>query len=154
MNDASREKGLALAPLLCNVERFSGKALEREALRLYVRYCVEPASQGKVVTHDGKRVVIYRDERDFTHAFFTAGEKHRRGWAKDIIDPRRVERVRWIVPVISGLVEGTQSFRVVEYASYKKPPPEKRLYVVRGERYVVWLLRRGADDFRLRDGPR
>jgi hypothetical protein len=95
-------------------------------------------------------VVIYPDDADFTHAFFTAGDKHRRGWAKDVIDARRVARTRWIVPVIGGLVDGTQCFRVLDYAAYRKPPPEKRLYVVRDERYVVWLIRRGAGDFRFK----
>jgi len=93
---------------------------------------------------------MYPDDQDFTHAFFTAREKHRRGWAKDVIDPRRVERVRWIVPVIGGLAGGTQCFRVIDHASYNKPAPEKRLYVVREERYVVWLNRRGTGDFRFK----
>lgn len=109
---------------------------------LYARHCVEPAKRGAVSTHDGERVVMYPGEPDFTHAFFTAGERHRRGWAKDIVDPRRVARARWIVPVIGGLVDGTQCFRVIDYAAYKKPPPEKRLYVVRDERYVIWLIRK------------
>jgi hypothetical protein len=85
---------------------------------------------------------MYPGDPDFTHAFFTAGERHRRGWAKDIIDPRRVARTRWIVPVIGGLVDGTQCFRVIDYTAYKKPPPEKRLYVLRDEGYVIWLVRK------------
>jgi hypothetical protein len=41
--------------------------------------------------------------------------------------------------VIGGLVEGTRCYQIREF--WRKPPPEKRLYVVRRERYVVWLIR-------------
>jgi len=52
--------------------------------------------------------------------------------------------------VISGQVDGTQCFRVVDHTSYRKPAPEKRLYIVRAERYVVWLIRRNDGHFRFR----
>jgi hypothetical protein len=150
MSDSSRQKGLALAPLLCPVDHFSDEELEREARALYLQHCARPASLGKVATHDGERVFLFTDEDTFVHAFFTAGENHRRGWAKDVIDPRRVARIRWIVPVISGLVDRTECFRVIDYAAYRKPAPEKRLYVVRDARYVVWLIRRNDGGFRFR----
>lgn len=150
MGDPSRQKGVALAPLLWPVAGLSDQELERTARELYRRYGSEPARYGKVVTHDGERVLFFTDEDTFVHAFFTAGEKHRRGWAKDVVDPRRIERIRWIVPVIGGLVDGTECFRVIDYAAYKKPAPEKRLYVVRDERYVVWLIRRNDGGFRFR----
>jgi hypothetical protein len=150
MAELPQQKGLALAPLLWPVDGLSDNQLERVARMLYTGHCVEPAKQGRVTTHDGLRVVMYPDDADFVHAFFTAGEKHRRGWAKDVIDPHRVARARWIVPVISGLVDGTQCFRVVDYAAHTKPAPEKRLYVIRDERYIVWLIRRKVGDFRFK----
>jgi hypothetical protein len=143
-------QGVELLPLLLAVDGLTDDELEWKARTLYARDCVEPAKQRLVATHDGLRVVIYPDEADFTHAFFMAGEPHRRGWAKDVIDARRVARARWIIPVISGRVDGTQCFQVIDYGAYRKPPPEKRLYVVRDERYVVWLIRRNAGDFRFK----
>jgi hypothetical protein len=95
-------------------------------------------------------VTIYPSDEDFTHAFFTAATKHRRGWAKDLIDPLRVARTRWIVPVISGQVMGTSCYRIVDYEAYRKPPPEKRLYVVREEQYVIWLLPRRDGGWRFK----
>lgn len=150
MNDPLRQKGIPLESLLCPVDGFSDEELERLARANYHGYCVEPAKLGTVTTHDGVRVFMYPDDETFTHAFFTAASRSHRGWAKDLVDPRRVARIRWIVPVISGLVDGTECFRVVDYASYRKPAPEQRLYVVRDERYVVWLIRRNAGNFRFR----
>jgi hypothetical protein len=77
----------------------------------------------------------------FVHAFFTATSKDRYGISKDIIDDRRVARVRWIAPVIGGLVNGTKCYSIREHWLRKKPTPEKRLYVVREETYVIWLIK-------------
>lgn len=150
MSDTPRPPGFALHPILSPVDGLSDEELEREARRLYGRYCVEPAKRGEVVTHDGSRVLMYPDDRDFTHAFFTAATNYRRGWAKDVIDPLRVERARWIVPVIGGRVDGTQCYRVLDYAAHRTPATEKRLYVVRDEAYVIWLIRRKLGDFRFK----
>lgn len=110
-----------------------------QARALYDQHCVATAKAGQLLTHDGIRVAAYPFEDHFRHAFFTARTKDRYGTAKDIIDARRVARVRWIAPVISGQVAGTKCYRIREF--WKKPPPEKRLYVVRDEQYVVWLIR-------------
>jgi hypothetical protein len=139
-----------LASLLLPVQGLRDEQVEAVADSMYARHCVEPARNGLVTTHDGHPVFIYRDDETFTHAFFTAASRDRRGWAKDVIDPQRVARVRWIVPVVSGCVAGTKCYRVVEYGAFRKPPPEKRLYVVRSERYVVWLLPRKAGGFRFK----
>lgn len=150
MSDTSQNKYVDMAHLLWPVDGLSNEELERTARALYTRHCTVRAKHGAVTTHDGERVYLFADEDTFVHAFFTAGERHRRGWAKDVVDPRRVERIRWIVPVISGLVDGTQCYRVMDYASYGKPAPEKRLYIVRKEQYVVWLIRRNDGGFRFR----
>lgn len=139
-----------LASLLVPTDDLDEAELEAAAVSLYRRYCVEPAASGTVTTHDGHRVFMFHDAETVNHAFFTASTRYRRGWAKDVIDPERVARVRWIVPVVSGAVEGTRCYRIVEYGAYKKPPPEKRLYVVRQERYVVWLLPRLAGGYKFK----
>jgi len=100
------------------------------------------------LTHDGQPVFIYPD--DFDHAFFTAATAARRGFAKDVIDPERVARVRWIAAVVGGRIEGTACYRVCEWGSFRKPPPEKRLYIVRDERYVIWLIPRARGGFRFK----
>jgi hypothetical protein len=137
-----------LSELLASIEGLDENQVEALGRRLYNEHCVPPARCGRVTTHDADPVWIYPDE--FDHAFFTADSKHRRGWAKDVIDPLRVARAAWIVPVIGGHVRGTSCYRVVDLGAYKKPPPEKRLYVVREERYVVWLLPRGSGGWRFK----
>lgn len=137
-----------LNALLSSTDGLDDEQVEALGRRLYAEHCVVPARSGLVTTHDGAPVVIYPD--DFDHAFFTAASRHRRGWAKDVVDPLRVARARWVVPVIGGRVPGTKCYRVVEYGAYRKPPPEKRLYVVRDERYVVWLLPRGKGGWRFK----
>jgi hypothetical protein len=137
-----------LSELLSSIEGLDEEQIELLGRKLYAEYCVVPARSGGVTTHDGEPVWIYPD--DFDHAFFTAASRHRRGWAKDVIDPLRVARAAWIVPVIQGRVPGTSCYRVVDFGAYKKPSPEKRLYVVREERFVVWLLPRSSGGWRFK----
>jgi hypothetical protein len=111
------------------------------ARTLYDEYCVQVAKSGKLVTHDGIKVAAYPYDDHFVHAFFTATSKDRYGISKDIIDDRRVARVRWIAPVIGGLVNGTKCYSIREHWLRKKPTPEKRLYVVREATYVIWLIK-------------
>lgn len=137
-----------LSELLSSIDGLDQEQLELLGRSLYAEHCVAAARGGRVITHDGEPVWIYAD--DFDHAFFTAASKHRRGWAKDVVDPLRVARARWIVPVIGGHVQGTSCYRIVDFGAFKKPPPEKRLYVLREERYVVWLLPRGRGGWRFK----
>lgn len=150
MTDSRNLGDILLPPLLMPTDGLTDAELEALGRELHATYCVAPARAEQVTTHDGLSVRIYPDEEDFTHAFFTAASKHHRGWAKDVIDRLRVERARWIVPVIGGHVEGTACYRVVDYGASRKPPPEKRLYVVRQERYVVWLLPRRDGGWRFK----
>jgi hypothetical protein len=137
-----------LRELLVAVDGIPPQQLIAQGKRLYDLHCVQPARLGAVLTHDGQPLFIYPD--DFDHAFYTAATAARRGFAKDVIDPDRVARVRWIAPVVSGRIDGTACYRVCEWGSFRKPPPEKRLYVVREERYVIWLLPRGRGGFRFK----
>jgi hypothetical protein len=138
----------SLGDLLVGVENLWPADLIALGRRLYEAHRVAPARAGALVTHDGLPVYVYPD--DFDHAFFTAADRARRGIAKDVIDPERVARVRWIGPIVAGRAPGTKCCRVCEWGSFRKPPPEKRLYVVRQERYVIWLLPRGRGGFRFR----
>lgn len=106
------------------------------------------SAAGQVLTHDGHPVAIYPN--NFDHAFFTARHKAHRGVAKNMIDAQRVQRVHWIVPVIGGLVPCTECWRIREWGHVKKPPPEKRLYIVGPEQYVVWLVPRASGGFYLK----
>jgi hypothetical protein len=120
------------------VDGLSGYEIQRAGQELYEVHCVGPGVAGETFTHDGELVRFYPDA--FEHAFFKAASASRRGIAKDEIDDRRVSRTKWIVPVVSGLVQGTECWRIREWDHYRKPPPEKRLYVVREETYIVWLV--------------
>jgi hypothetical protein len=151
MSDPSHTPpAVSLDQLFTHTDRLSDKQIEALGRQLYQDHCVIPARAGLVTTHDGLAVTMYSKNEDFVHAFYKAATKDRRGWAKDEIDPRRVARARWIVPVVGGQVAGTQCWRIVNHDAYTKPAPEKRLYVVRDETYVIWLLPRKDGGWRFK----
>jgi hypothetical protein len=129
-----------LAPLLVSTAGMNDGQIDDLGLRLYTDHCVTPAKRGLVTTHDGQGVECF--DNDYGHGFWTAAEKHRRGWAKDFVDHKRVQRAKWIVPVISGHVPGTECWLITEYWSHKHPRPVQRLYIVRNEPYLVYLRTR------------
>jgi hypothetical protein len=116
--------------------------------RKHFQQICSAAKQGQIHTHDGKRVYVYDDA--FDHACYEASTRGRRGISKDQISARRIECLRWIIPLISGCVVDSECWRVLELGR-GHPPPRKRLYIYKWEPYVVWLTeRRRRDGFRLR----
>ena len=105
------------------------------AYRVYMQDCVEPSRRGDALTHDGERV-RFQPSR-FDHAFYTSATRKDRGRDKGVIAIGRVERLRWIVPVIAGQVAHTECWRCRDYRY--RHQPESRLYIVGPEQYVVWL---------------
>lgn len=102
---------------------------------LYMEHCARPAARGEILTHDG-HPVRFQPAR-FNHAFYTSETRKDRGRAKEVVAVPRIERIRWIVPVIAGLVPHTECFRCRRHG--ERNAPEQRLYVVGPEQYVVWL---------------
>jgi hypothetical protein len=95
---------------------------------------VELAKAGTLLTHDGIAVRVFSDA--FDHAFRTSSDWCTRKYAKDKLDRERVARVRWIVPVVSGQVPRSACWSVRDKDRKK---PNRRMYLVWDENYVVWL---------------
>ncbi len=109
-------------------------------LHLYDEECVAASVEGKTFTHDGIKIYIY--PRQFDHAFYDARIPSERGIRKDCIDSGRIERVRWIIPIVAGQVENTECWEITDRHAYKKPPPVQRLYVYKSDLYLIWLRTR------------
>lgn len=117
---------------------FSGKTLaEIEAIGRseYEHLYITSRNFGVHKAHDGEDVFFWKDR--FEHAFFTSSN-----WAsfpdrKDKLDVDRIKRLKWIGPVVSGLVSGTICREVPGPTGRRHPP--NRLYLVTKGCYVVWL---------------
>ena len=80
--------------------------------------------------HDGGRVVFKAGR--FKHAFFLA-ENWQTSKEKTRIDIRRVERLRWILPMLRCEAPNAECWLVPDDGV------EKRIYVCFGLGYVIWL---------------
>lgn len=92
-------------------------------------YAIELLAQEKWFkkhqTHD-RQAVMFRKER-FSHAFFKSPDKN-------VIDRARVERIKWILPIVQGKAQNWECWELT-YSDGKT----KRLYACYGLGYVVWL---------------
>jgi len=116
--------------------------------RLYLDHETRKGMVGELQTHDGEPVTFYEDR--FYHAFFTTFDKVIRPHNKGLFDRSRAVRVSWIGEIIAGNVEGTECYHISSNTHSRfQAAIMKRLYVLPGERYVVWLepLKRGGWKF-------
>ncbi len=89
-------------------------------------------------THDQETVIFHlRAQFGFEHSFFTSSDLIGHPYRKDVLDLSRLERIRWIGPLIQGEIEGAEYRRETFWRKGK--PFHKRLYLIREERYLVWL---------------
>jgi hypothetical protein len=114
--------------------------LFEEGFALYRDLYLTKGRIGVQQTHDGQ-IVLFHEDR-FEHAFQTTSDKFCSPERKDVADAQRVARIRWIRPVVTGMVTGTACFEVPSPTGRSRPP--NRLYVVECELYVVWLEPRTA----------
>lgn len=104
---------------------------------------------GTLVAHDGEQVKFFADR--YHHAFHTSHNRARHVYAKDKVAVDRIERIRWIKPIIEGRVAGIECWEV----PLKVPEegfrcfPGKRAYVSWSFSYIIWLepLRKGGFKF-------
>ncbi len=84
--------------------------------------------------HDGAEMRVYEDRIE--HLITSSSDRSRNPFCHDQLDLRRIQRLRWIVPLISGQVPTSSCWEV---ADGKRT---KRLYMFspsRAQPYVVWL---------------
>jgi hypothetical protein len=84
-------------------------------------------------THDGEKVKFFSER--FEHAFFCSFDSTKHG-TKDRLDIHRVGRIRWIGKLICGSLADSECLIVPNERSDR---PDKRLYILHSECYVVWL---------------
>ena len=126
---------------------FTPASIEDLGRRVYERYYVG----GSHTTHDGQRVIFFSDR--FDHAFFRCDDFIRTAGVKNEIDQYRVERIHWIAALINGELPDSECHRM---PSKRDGKPDKRLYILNSECYVVWLepLRHGGWKFSSAYKPR
>lgn len=108
----------------------------REQLLNLAENCWENICSRRRTTHDNLEVVFHKDR--FEHAFYTSSNRARRPHDKDIVDLKRIVRIRWILAVVSGNVRDSECWECPSKETGRRKPPD-RLYIVWSEGYVVWL---------------
>lgn len=132
-----------LASLLVDLSELSDEQAEELVFKrygeLYLDRGPEPRRMGVRKAHDGTDVVF--TESRYVHAFGKPRERTTRQYAKDELDRLRGERVAWIGPIIAGEVKCTECWVIPPKNGGRdvRDRPPNRLYLVREERYVVWL---------------
>lgn len=116
--------------LLLNLSQIHEDDLEEFALQNYRKYLIDANGRGDHKCHDGEAVIIW--ETRAAHALYTP-KNHKETFEKQKIDKRRVERLPWLLPLIAGEMPNSECWSITEHGR------TKRLYVVRGKNYVVWL---------------
>jgi hypothetical protein len=102
---------------------------------LYGDLYLPQGGYGVYATHDGEPLIFHA--RQFEHAFFTTSDKLCFPERKDVLRRGSIERIRWILPLLSGKVCGSACFEVPSPTGRRRPP--NRLYAVYAQPFVVWL---------------
>ena len=106
-------------------------------------YLTDPEKPiGILDLHDGEKALFH--DRTFDHAFYRSSNYQLYPKKKDLIDFVRLERVRWIAPLICGQVSQSSCFEVVALSG--RPGITNRVYLAHGQSYLVFLEPRAATD--------
>jgi len=126
-----------LESLKVNLAGLADDEAAREGLRLYAQeFFPNGEFRSTLSLHDGQPVVFFQDR--YEHAFQTSPDRVRHPYSKSRVAVERIERMKWIKPVLQGKVEGTQCWLVLDPVQRQR----KRLYVVVNEQYIIWLEER------------
>jgi len=117
--------------------------------RFHAEFITRNGRSGVLLAHDDVEVKFFADR--YHHAFHTSQDRARQAYAKDKVAVDRVERIRWIKPIIAGRVANIECWEI----PLKVPEegfrcfPGKRAYVSWSHGYIVWLepLRNGGFKF-------
>jgi len=109
--------------------------LDPQGQAAYRFHYLNRGKYGIHTSHDGEEVIFHEDQ--FGHAFFDKPDKKSLIKRRDLPDERRLERMRWIGPLIRGEVAGSECWHVPSPTGRRRPP--NRLYIAWNQLYVVWL---------------
>lgn len=110
--------------LLENIVGLDAIQIEDRGQELYKELFLTTEYSGVHYTHDEQEITFSKIR--FRHAFYLSPMKNE-------IDKRRVARIRWILPIISGQALNSECWLVDDNGI------KKRLYICYGLNYVIWL---------------
>ncbi len=123
--------------LLLDLQGKSDEEIESVGRQNYSDLFLTIAKRGIHKLHDGQDIAFFLER--FDHAFFKS-IKWQDSEKKEIIERGRVERVKWILPMIQGEVPNSEC--------WLKNSGEQRFYVCFGLRYIVWVESRDVGGWR------
>jgi|688.fasta_scaffold223467_2 hypothetical protein len=129
-----------LASLLFNLDGKSDEEAFQEGEKLFHEIFISRNGRsGALMSHDGEEVKFFADR--YHHAFRTSSDRARRAYSKGVVARERLERLRWIRPIIEGKVAGVECWEVPKKVPEEahRPFPGKRLYVSWSLDYLIWL---------------
>ncbi len=129
-----------LQALLLDFSSVADENLAAEGAAAYATHYLNKGKFGIHVCHDGDEVVFHGDR--FNHGFYDKPDRWSLTKSTDLPDESRLERMRWIGPLLRGEVEGSECWHVPSPAGRRRPP--NRLYIIWREAYVLWLEPRQA----------
>lgn len=124
-----------LDKLLINLADKQTDEIEAIGRKRYNELCDVSHQTETITTHDGYRVMFYRDR--FEHAFFTSSNWAQYPDQKDKLDADRIARIEWICEFISGRVPGVECWEVERLDG--RLFPKMRVYLTWDPAYIVWL---------------
>ena len=139
-----------LPDLLFDCSALTDAEAEAQGEKLFhTEFITRNGRSGVLTTHDGIEVKFFADR--YHHAFHTSQNRARQTYAKDRGARDRIERIRWIKPIIEGRAADVECWEV----PLKVPEegircfPGKRAYVSWEHGYIIWLepLRAGGFKF-------
>jgi hypothetical protein len=115
--------------LLLDLSAIDPAEMAHFAKQTYSELYLQNRGYGVHSTHDGHPVRM--DGARFHHAFYNTPDHHA-SVQKTILDLRRVERMKWILPLMSGQMLGSECWEDTSNAPYTK-----RLYCIPAERNLI-----------------
>lgn len=124
-----------LHELLLNIDGMDSCALEQLGRSLYQELYLDNERFGIRQAHDGELLMFHASQ--FDHAFFTSSDRWCHPERKDVLRPASIERIRWIAPIVSGIIDGSACYEVPSLTGRVRPP--NRLYATFRHPFVIWL---------------
>jgi len=128
--DSCRLPILSPDELLLDITDIHENDLEEFARQKYRELFIQSNGRGEHTLHDGEKVIFW--ETRFEHALYDAKEWQHSA-VKDVLDKRRLERLAWVLPLLSGNMPTSECWMVTQGGR------TKRFYVMPAKGFVVWL---------------
>jgi len=130
-----------LDALLFDLTGLSDEEARELARARYKELYLNRGRIGLHTAHDGEPVIFY--ETQFDHAFFSDKDRGRyQSFEKKLLARERVERMRWIGPLIAGKIPGSACWLVPREGVGYSP---QRLYIIEAIPYVAWVKPKETD---------